>query len=363
MAGPEQDAAAEENTVRSSQTGRLVCVAGDDQGRTFRVTDSALILGRGDSDVSLSAGDVSRTHAKLTASGEGVFIEDLGSLNGTVVNDVKIHGRMRLQPGDRIQLGSTILVFTYYDELEERVRQLHKLEAMTAAVSGLAHDFNNAVQIILCGLDQLDRASMSEEGRTAITDMKNAATSAASLATRLTKLGRGSQTSFEAFPLAPVVEESVRMTSRMIEKQIKVAVSSDSRAVVRGSREELQQVLVNLILNARDAISHHGEIRVECVLASLDRAAALARHLPTPREHGRGEYVQITVKDNGCGMDEATLARAFEPFFTTKAPDKGTGLGLAMVHSIVRRHSGTVDIESRPGMGTSIRLLIPAAVA
>src|SRR5690606_32451131 len=127
--------------------------------------------------------------------------------------------------------------------------------------------------------------------------------------------------------------------------------------LVRGSAEELQQVLVNLMLNARDAMPDGGTLRVHARAVTFDTGQAAAHQLPA-----RGDYVGLVVADTGIGMDEATLARIFEPFFTTKPPTQGTGLGLAMIHNIVRRHGGSIVAESVLGHGTVFRIWLPAAV-
>ena len=128
------------------------------------------------------------------------------------------------------------------------------------------------------------------------------------------------------------------------------------RGVLRalGSYDELHQVLLNLCLNAIDAMPKGGRLAIAARTIKIHSDEALARQLP-----GSGTYVELTVTDNGCGMDAATLARAFEPFFTTKSRDKGTGLGLAMIHSSVRRHHGAVDVQSVVGHGTTFRITLP----
>ncbi|HEX7704769.1 MAG TPA: ATP-binding protein, partial [Kofleriaceae bacterium] len=121
-----------------------------------------------------------------------------------------------------------------------------------------------------------------------------------------------------------------------------------------GSYDELHQVVLNLCINACDAMPDGGRLTITCHGVTLDGGEALARQLGIA-----GEYVELIVSDNGCGMDEATMLRAFEPFFTTKPRDKGTGLGLAMIHSTVRRHGGAIDVTSVVGLGTTFRIALP----
>ena len=127
---------------------------------------------------------------------------------------------------------------------------------------------------------------------------------------------------------------------------------------VTGRRGELHHVLLNLCLNARDAMPGGGRLALHAERVELSRPAAMHLHLPAP-----GAYVELTVRDTGTGMDEVTLARVFEPFFTTKRPGEGTGLGLATVYGVVRSHGGNVLVDSTPGDGTTFRLLLPAAAS
>lgn len=336
---------------------RVVCVSGHDLGREFRIDRYPAVIGRGAVDVPLTANDVSRAHARLFRNGEVLWLEDLESANGTYVNGTPIRGRSLLRPGDRIQVGSTILIFTRHDDLNERMLRLQRLEATMAALSGMAHDFRNALQIVTLGLDEL-LALEDDARRVAVEEMKRATVAASDLATRLIRLGRNERVAFAPIQLAVLVAETVKMSRRLIRPDIDVSVTVSEAAVVQGSSDELRQALLNLLLNARDAISQSGTISITSRVTQLDRASALAMHLP--RE---GDYIELAVADSGAGMDDATLAHAFEPFFTTKPAGEGSGLGLAMVHAIVRRHGGTVQIESEPGLGSTVRMIVPDGLA
>jgi signal transduction histidine kinase len=159
----------------------------------------------------------------------------------------------------------------------------------------------------------------------------------------------------ERVELAAVVADVVAMARRVIDpRRIAISTRVARGLAVRGSREELQQVLLNLCINARDAMPNGGTIDIEARPVHLDSASATARLLPT-----EGTYVELAVRDSGTGMSETTLARIFEPFFTTKEPGKGTGLGLAMTHVIIKKHAGTVLAESALGRGTTFRILLP----
>jgi signal transduction histidine kinase len=171
----------------------------------------------------------------------------------------------------------------------------------------------------------------------------------------LLRLGRTEPLEFESVVLDALVHRTAAMMRRQLPGiEINVDVMPD--LTMQGSQEELSQVLVNLLLNARDAMPHGGQVRIIARDVSFDRAQAAAHHLPT-----KGDYIELVVADSGAGMDDVTLARAFEPFFTTKPPGQGTGLGLAMIHSIVRRHGGAIVAESLLGRGSTFRIWLPRA--
>jgi signal transduction histidine kinase len=349
--------ASEEPTARFASAVRLICVAGADLGRTFRLVRMPVLIGRGHADVQLRGMDVSRQHARLTTSGNDFTVEDLESQNGTFVNGVMVEGKAEVRVGDRLQIGSTIFVFAHHDELEDRMHQLQRLEAMAGLAGGLAHDFNNALAIILGTLGLFERKLPGNSDlRNMVEEMKTAATSASTLARRLLRLGRTEPLEFEPLALGSLVQRTVTMMARQM-PGIEIHVDISDAVTVKGSQEELHQVLINLFLNARDAMPSGGTLRVFGREVSLDRAQAGTLHLPT-----KGDYVELVVADTGSGMDEATLARVFEPFFTTKPAGHGTGLGLAMIHSIVRRHGGGIVAESVLGHGTTFRIWLPRTV-
>ena len=334
---------------------QLVCVAGRELGQIHRLTAGSLLIGRASADIVLASPEVSRSHARIEPDGGGCTVTDLGSANGTFVNGVRVTTSAPLRVGDRLQVGTTIFVLGYHDELEERMRQLQRVQAMGTMAGGLAHDFNNALAVVLGNLELVTDRVHDPELREMLEDIRAAASSAAQLAQRLLRLGRTEPPAFEPVGLAGLVERAVSGIRRQAgQLQIATAVAPD--LVVAGSYEELHQVLVNLVLNARDAMPGGGMLRIHARPVHLDPVAATAHQLAAG-----GGFVELAVTDSGCGMDATTLARVFEPFFTTKPAGSGTGLGLAMVHGIVRRHGGAIDVESAAGRGTTFRILLPAA--
>ncbi len=346
--------------VLDTPTGRdavrfsLVCVTGADLGRRFSVGTGAATIGRGGVDIELTTTDVSRRHARISIGEHGFQIEDLGSANGTFLNGMRITSATPIRVGDHLQFGNAVLVFAQRDELEERMQRVQRLEAMGQLAGGLAHDFNNTLSVIVANLDFIEESlpDDADEARDALDSIRNAALSGAALAKRITRLGSTDPLTFALVPLSSLVEQTVAMSRRQFGDRVSIATTFEKDLAVLGSYEELHQVLVNLLINARDAMPDGGSIRVEGRAIHCDTQQAIARDLPSP-----GDYVEISVTDTGTGMDEATLSRAFEPFFTTKARGKGTGLGLAMIHSCIRRHGGAIDVSSKVGRGTTFRLL------
>ena len=342
-------------TYRGAVRPSLVCVSGADLGTAFRVGPSSLI-GRGAADIALAEGDVSRRHARIQVGDEGYEIEDLGSANGTIVNGQRVTSTMAIRLGDRIQIGRTVLLFAMHDELEERVARMQRLEAMATMAGGIAHDFNNALAVVMCNLDTIARALPQQEydAHDSLAEIRAATGSATALARRLLRLGRAEPLSFGPVALEQMITQTVQMARRRTKAVIAVSVDVPPNLRALGSYDELHQVVLNLCINACDAMPRGGRLTITGHAVELDAGTALARQLAIA-----GDYVELVVADTGCGMDEATLLRAFEPFFTTKPRDKGTGLGLAMIHSTVRRHGGAIDVSSVVGLGTTFRLALP----
>ncbi len=337
----------------------LVCVTGADLGRTFRIGFSPLIIGRGGVDIELTTTDVSRRHARISVGDRGFQLEDLGSANGTFLNGARVSSAIPLRVGDHVQIGNTVFVFAQRDELEERMRRVQRLEAMSTLAGGLAHDFNNTLSVIVANLDFIEESLPPDatDAREALVAIRNSALSGSALAKRITRLGSTDQLTFAVVPLSSLVEQTVAMSRRQFGTSVTLSTNIEENLAVLGSYEELHQVLMNLLLNARDAMPDGGKARVEGRAIHCDAAQAIARDLPAA-----GDYVELSVIDAGTGMDEATLARAFEPFFTTKPRNKGTGLGLAMIHASVRRHGGAIEVDSKVGRGTTFRLLFQRVV-
>jgi signal transduction histidine kinase len=224
-----------------------------------------------------------------------------------------------------------------------------------AFAGGIAHDFNNALNVISASLSCMrDGVVSADEMPELAGEMLQAVADASKLAKRLLRLGRPEPMTFERVKLQGVVERAVVQARHVMSDAIEVVVDVSPDLRAHGSPGELHQVFLNLFLNARDAMPGGGRITIHARTRHFDLKNAIEHHLG-----GEGEYIEVNLVDTGTGMEEAVLARAFEPFFTTKSPGKGTGLGLAMIHQIVRGHGGAISVSSVVGHGTTFRLLLP----
>jgi signal transduction histidine kinase/ActR/RegA family two-component response regulator len=346
---------------RPSDKARLVCLAGRDYGRVYRVRRDVLIGRDKNLQVQVDSPDVSRRHAHIWRGEDGQWlVEDLGSRNGTFLNSIPIQGRAQLSIGDRIQIGGSLLfMFSHYDQLEEQVRQLQKMESIGQLAGEVAHDFKNLLSVVITNLDYLqlsagDNTLTKEELLECINEMRDATKRAGELTGKILGFARKGQEEASPTDLSTVAEEVVQMCQRTFNPKIAVEDKIQPELMVMGDSTQLHQVLMNLCINARDAMPDGGRLMVHAESRWLETIGALDVILPAP-----GEYVVVMVQDTGKGMDEETRARAFDPFFTTKGPKKGTGLGLATVYAAVKNHGGHVALDSEPGAGTTFRIYIP----
>jgi two-component system cell cycle sensor histidine kinase/response regulator CckA len=242
-------------------------------------------------------------------------------------------------------------------QLEDQLRQSQKMEAVGQLAGGMAHDFNNLLTIISGQVEiQLEQMDSSDPLRRPALEVRKAAEQASSLISRVMAFSRKEVTQLEVLDVRSVVAETGRMLPRLIGENIKLVIKSSNReCFVKADATQLQQILVNLAVNARDAMPQGGELIVEVSPVELDASGAKRQENNLP-----GPYVLLSVTDNGCGMDESTQRRVFEPFFTTKKKGKGTGLGLSIVYSIVRQSGGSVSVHSRVEHGSTFTILWPS---
>jgi signal transduction histidine kinase len=242
-------------------------------------------------------------------------------------------------------------------QLQGQLAQRQRLESLGLLAGGVAHDFNNLLTVIRAGVNFLDQAELSPTQRQDLTLVADAARSATQLTRKLLMLGRQEPPSFESADLNGVIGDFLRLLERVIPASIQTDfVAGTGMPRLRIDPHQLEQVLMNLALNARDAMPNGGRITFETQQVIVNGEYRRAHPWAKP-----GRYVLLTVSDTGTGMPPEVVERVFEPFFTTKAKGEGTGLGLAVTWSIVQQHGGMLHCYSEPGRGTSFKIYLPAA--
>lgn len=242
-------------------------------------------------------------------------------------------------------------------EAEEALRQSQKMEAMGQLTGGVAHDFNNLLTPIVGALDLRQRKPLGgEREQRLISGAAQSADRAKTLVQRLLAFARRQPLQAVSVDVAKLVTSMAELISITTGPQIKVIVDAgESLPPAKADPNQLEMAVLNLAVNARDAMPEGGKLRISVEAATIGRQHR--SKLPP------GRYLQLSVADTGSGMDEATLARAIEPFFSTKGIGKGTGLGLSLVHGLASQLGGAVTIRSAPGMGTNVELWLPLGEA
>jgi len=287
---------------------------------------------------------------EVTTTAEQVWVRLDGSPVNVIVSAVTFS----------FQAQRSALVFardvTEYKRLEAQLRQVQKLEAIGQLAGGVAHDFNNILAGIMMHLSLLRMTpELPGELQKALEDLTGEARRAAALTRQLLMFSRRSVLAVKPQDLNDLVANLLKMLGRLIGEHLDLRFDGKTGLpAVLADAGMLEQVLMNLVVNARDAMPKGGRITISTALVRWDEAGAA---LNAARQVG--QFARLSVSDTGCGMDEATLKRIFEPFFTTKEAGKGTGLGLATVHGIVAQHKGWVEVESQVGQGTTFSIFLP----
>jgi two-component system, cell cycle sensor histidine kinase and response regulator CckA len=250
---------------------------------------------------------------------------------------------------------------------EERLRRLEaqlihaqKMESVGRLAGGVAHDFNNTLMVISNSLEvSLAALPPGHATRDALSVAMDAARSAASLTRQLLTFSRKEAIAPRTLDLNEVMRRTEKMVVRLLGRDIQLqTVCGEDLTLVRFDPGQVEQIILNLVVNARDAMPRGGRLKIET--SNIDMAeGAEQRHV----DARPGRYVLLAVSDTGIGMTDEVKAHLFEPFFTTKEPGKGTGLGLAMVYGAVRQNGGWIDFETEVGQGTTFELYLPAATA
>jgi len=255
--------------------------------------------------------------------------------------------------------GGSIIVFqdiTSRKALEEQLRQVQKMEAIGQLAGGVAHDFNNILQAIL-GYTSMVLMSLGTEDRhyRKLKEVEKAGEKAAALTRQLLAFSRRQVLQLGPLDLNAVVDNLMKMLRRLIGENIALNILPGSALwKVNADRGQMEQVLINLCVNARDAMPDGGRLSIETQNTRLDDGDCARHDWAKP-----GRYVQMSITDSGCGMDPETKSKIFEPFYTTKGKWQGTGLALATVYGIIRQHEGIIQVDSEPGEGARFKIYLP----
>jgi len=283
--------------------------------------------------------------------------------DGTV-RHIRAHGLVKRDPdgapermiGINADITDTVNAEEEKDRLEGQLQQAQKMESIGRLAGGIAHDFNNLMTVIL-GRSELAlmKTAPTDPLRGSLTEINNAAQRSADLTRQLLAFARKQTIEPRVLDLNEAVSGMLKMMQRLIGENIRLAwLPAERLCKINVDPSQIDQILANLCVNARDAIADVGKITIETgeVTFKEDFCAKNVGFVP-------GEYVLLAVSDNGCGMDRETITHIFEPFYTTKGVGQGTGLGLSTVYGIVKQNNGFINCYSEPGRGTTFRIYLP----
>ncbi len=332
---------------------QLVFLEGRWAGRRV-VVQEGMVIGR-DDDCAVTLPDdefVSRRHAVMTRVDGEWFITDK-SQNGTYVNGT-LMGACPLKFGDRVRFGNTLLLFSRRDSLEENARYQQRLETLGRLGAGVAHDINNILASVLMNADMLalqfgTRDSVTESERECVEDIRLAARRGADLAKRILDHSKAGTSSDDTnVDLGALIRDVIQLLRRTFGAGVKIEYDLAPGVIVRGNRGSLQQVAMNLLVNARDALEGSGVITVQ--LSVTDTAQ--------PEVAFADRHAVFSVRDNGKGIPADVQPHILEPYFSTKQGN-GSGVGLATVSDVVRDHGGRLSFFSEFGRGAVFTVTLP----
>ncbi len=353
------DASGKDKELRA----QLVILTGVDSGMIYGLKEENIIGRDFKSDLKVQDTSVSRKHARiLRAPNRRYFIEDLNSRNGTWVNGLPVTRQLPLQVGDKIRVGiKTVLLFTQQDDIELHLLELRKMESLGRLARGIAHDFNNLLATVMLNTNYLkimaDEGSVDlEELSTCVEQTELALKQAANMTEQLLGFARKGRYDERPRNLSTVIEETVYLIRRTFERSVSIQTDIQPDLWVVGDQSQLSQVMMNLCINARDAMPSGGTLNIVAKIEQLNPSDDSVPHIMA-----MGPHVVICVEDTGVGMNEETVSHIFEPFFSTKGLGKGNGLGLATVYGVIKSHGGEIRVDSTPEVGTRFTVYLPFA--
>lgn len=243
-------------------------------------------------------------------------------------------------------------------ELERQLYQSQKMESIGLLAGGIAHDLNNVLAPITMAIQLLQEKFPDDQSQRLIETLRTNANRGADIVGQVLTFARGVETEYATLHIKELVGEITSIARHTFPKTIEIVANiADDLQTIKGNATQLHQILLNLCVNARDAMSEGGQLTIEAENFMVSEEFACKFHEAKP-----GQYVKISVLDNGTGIPPHILDRIFEPFFTTKEPGKGTGLGLSVMHSIVKSHSGLIDVQSEVGNGSTFTVYLPVDI-
>jgi PAS domain S-box-containing protein len=297
------------------------------------------------------------TNARLRGESDAIAFQFRMTRKDGQVIMVKALGSVSSHHGRPAIIG-TLLDISKEQALEQQLRQAQKMEAIGQLAGGVAHDFNNVLTALI-GYGNLLKMKMKEDDplRLYVDQMLTSSEKAASLTQSLLAFSRKQLIKLEPYKINTVIRDAEKLLKRLLTEDIELKkILSDDDLTILTDITQMNQILLNLATNARDAMPQGGTITIETKEVVLGKDFYFF--------HGNGEshkYIRLSVSDNGFGMDDKTKEQIFNPFFTTKEVGKGTGLGLSIVYGIVKQHNGLIDVQSTPGRSTTFHLYFPAA--
>jgi two-component system, cell cycle sensor histidine kinase and response regulator CckA len=330
-------------------TAKLIVIEGRLAGRQV-VLDREALLGRGaEALLSFEETAVSRNHAKIERQRDGAYVlVDLDSTNGTFVNGARVQRKI-LAPGDRIGITAEVtLLFVRHEPEQDRAVQRQKLEVFGVFADGAIHDLNNVLAAMTAVTDYLEglphTTPLSDaSARECVTDLRAALKRATGLTRRLRSFTRAEAEPHASVDLSAICDETARLVRRALGRDIELTVDVEPGLMMVGDGGALHQMILNLCVNARDAMSAGGRLTVAARTADADELEGMGLD-------GDAPYLCVSVADTGVGIAPADRDAVFQPFYTTKA--HGTGLGLAIVREVVLTHGGKLTMDSEVGRGT-----------
>jgi len=319
------------------------------------------VLGRRDHDLFPPdvADQIVQHDREMLTSGNAHTIEEARTMRGITRTYLTTRGVYRDGQDQVIGLVGFSRDISDLKRLEQQLRQAQKMEAVGQLAGGVAHDFNNLLTAII-GFGEMAFNSLAPDdpNRELITEIRRAGQRAANLTRQLLAFSRKQVLRPEVVSLNTLLGDVMKLLQRIIGEDIEVSLSTDDElGLAKIDPGQFEQAIINLAVNARDAMPQGGSLSIATTNVELDAAYASLHEDVAP-----GLYVMVAVSDSGVGMDETTRAHIFEPFFTTKPTGEGTGLGLAMVYGFVKQSGGHVEAYSEPGRGTTFKVFLPRVV-